>query len=147
MFDNDDKLEALGKSAPSTPPGLSPEAQLIRELERQSAAEIKKLRAYERKETKVRVDLWPGNSSSQAELHLSGKTNDISEGGCSAVFDAAVLPGDIFRLAFDPKALSLPLVFARVMRCRMLSEDAFEVGFRFFTPVKLPKATPKDLLD
>lgn len=147
MFDNNDELDALGKSAPSTKPGLSPEAQLIAELERQSISEIQKLRAHERKETKVRVDLWPGNSSAQGELHLSGKTNDISEGGCSAVFDAAVLPGDIFRLAFDPKELSLPLVFARVMRCRMLSEDAFEVGFRFFTPVKLPKAAPKNPLD
>jgi len=145
MFDNNDDL---GKSPTTAKPGASPEAQLIAELERQSLTEIQKLRAYERKETKVRVDLWPGNSSARDQLHLSGKTNDISEGGCSAVFDAAVLPGDIFRLVFDPKDLALPIVFARVMRCRMLHEDAFEIGFRFFTPVKLPSASkaPKDLL-
>jgi len=137
MFDSDNDLDLGAPKRPEAP--KSPEAQLIAELERQSLSEIKKLRTYERRETKIGVDLWPGNSSAHDDLHLSGKTNDISEGGCSAVFSAAVLPGDIYRLAFDSKSIELPIVFARAMRCRMLREDAFEVGFRFFSPVKLSK--------
>ena len=137
MFDSDNDLDLDAPKQPEAP--KSPEAQLIAELERQSLSEIKKLRAYERRETKVGLELWRGDSSARNALHLVGKTNDISEGGCSAVFDAAVLPGDLYRLAFDAEAIELPLVFARAMRCRMLREDAFEVVFRFLTPVKLPK--------
>jgi hypothetical protein len=138
MFDQENDLDLGAPKATSK----NPEAQLIAELEKQSLSEIKKLRAHERRETKVRVDLWPGNSSARDELHITGKTNDLSEGGCSAVFDAAVLPGDVYRLLFDPKAINLPLVFARAVRCRMLREDAFEVGFRFFTSITLEKPRP-----
>jgi len=122
---------------------------LIKDLERQSIDQIRTLRAHERVEAKVRVVLQPGNSSQLRELRVQGVTADISEGGCSAVFPVPVMVGDVFRLQFDPKGIDLPLVFARALRCRMLREEAFEVGFRFFSSVRIkkPSASGGDLLD
>jgi hypothetical protein len=51
-----------------------------------------------------------------------------------------VIAGDIYRLVFDRETLDLPMTFAQCMRCRQLRENAFEVGFRFFVPVTLPKS-------
>lgn len=140
MFEPDDDLTLdANASAPL-------EAKLLEELERQSQQEIQKLRAHERRARNVRVDLWPGNSSQQGELHLVGRTNDISEGGCSAIFPSAVLPGDIFRLGFDAEVVDMPSVFARALRCRMLNEGSFEVGFRFFNTIVLQDQDDTDEL-
>ena len=121
---------------------------LIADLERQSIEQIRHLREHERVQTKVRLVLQPGDSSRSRELRLQGVTADISEGGCSAVFPLPVMVGDVYRLQFDPKQIELPMVFARALRCRLVREDAFEVGFRFFSKVELPKraADGDDLL-
>lgn len=129
MFEPQDDLQFGAQSAS--------DADLVREIERQTQREIAKLRKHERRARNVRVDLWPGNSSAANDVHLVGRTNDISEGGCAAIFPAAVLPGDIFRLGFDSEVVDIPLVFARALRCRMLNEGSFEVGFRFFNQVRL----------
>ena len=143
MFEPEDDL-FQGDSLGAAPIGDSTDAQLIAELERQSIEQIRKIRAHERFSTRVRIELRPGNASTRSDFHLVGTTADISEGGCSAIFPKPVLPGDIFQLEFDKKAIDLPLVFARALRCRMLKEESFEVGFRFFTPVALKTAFNKD---
>jgi len=121
--------------------GAEDESRLLGELEQQSLEQIKQLRAHERMSHRVGVVLRPGNASQRGELELSGKTGDISEGGCGAVFPAPVTAGDIYQLEFDHDAIDLPVVFAQAMRCRMLSDNRFEVGFRFFTRVQLQKKT------
>ncbi|MFT6040661.1 MAG: c-di-GMP-binding flagellar brake protein YcgR [Gammaproteobacteria bacterium] len=131
MFDSDDN----SLSANPTSENKGSEARLIAELERQSIEQIRQVRAHKRISSHVGVELRPGNASARGELPLSGKTNDISEGGCSAIFPSAILPGDIFQLQFDAKAIDVPVVFAHAMRCRMLKEGSFETGFRFFSPV------------
>ncbi len=123
------------------------DAQLIADLQRQSMDQIQKLRAHERVAVKMPVVLQPGNSSQLHELKLEGLTGDISEGGCAVVFDAPVNVGDVYRLQIDSPEHDLPLVFARAVRCRMMRETAFEVGFRFFNPLRLPKTqVDEDLL-
>lgn len=138
MFEPKDELNLDAMDRGTT----GAEAKLVDELERQSQSEIQKLRAHERRAQNVYLEISPGNSSDQDDFALKGRTNDISEGGCGAVFTRAVLPGDIFRVSFDSSELDLPMVFARAMRCRMLSEGSFEVGFRFFNNIELHQ-TPK----
>ena len=135
MFESNDDL--LTPEGAAQKKNTASEADLIAELERQSLEQIRQVRAHERYSSKVSVELRHGNASAKEDLLLCGKTNDISEGGCSVVFPSALLPGDIFQLTFDSKAIDLPVVFARAMRCRFLKEGSYEMGFRFFTPVVL----------
>ena len=59
--------------------------------------------------------------------------------------------GDIFRLEFDLEWIEAPLVFGRCLRCRLVREDVFETGFKFFNPVDLTNrkkvVKEDDLLD
>ncbi len=128
-------------------PGAKDDARLPAEREQQSRDRLKPLRAHERMTHRIGVRLRQGNASQRRALDLSGKTGDISEGGCGAVFPEPIMAGDIYQLEFDSAAIDLPVVYAQAMRCRMLSDDRFEVGFRFFTPIQLDKtSSDHDLL-
>ena len=123
--------------------------ELLNDLERQSVDEIRKLRAHERVDTRVRLVIQHGDSSRLGDLRIQAYTSDFSAGGCCVISTAPVGVGDIFRLSFDSSQVDVPLVFARCVRCRLLREDAFETGFAFFSPVTLsetPGASKKDLL-
>ena len=69
---------------------------------------------------------------------VQGIIGNISEGGCQAMFPVPIQVGDIYRMHFDKKDLDLPLTFVRCQRCRLISDDAFEAGFVFFSPIPLP---------
>lgn len=112
---------------------------LLSELERNTPDELRRQRAKFRVAVKARVILQPGNASEQHKLKLQGVTGDLSEGGCRTLFPLPVTVGDIYRLTFDRATIDLPATFARCVRCYMIRDDAFEVGFRFFNPVTLPE--------
>lgn len=112
---------------------------LLRDLERNTPDEIRRQRAYFRLSIKAGVIVQPGNASQVNTLKLKGVTGDVSEGGCSALFPLPLLVGDVYRLLFERNTLDLPLTFARCVRCRLVREDAFEVGFAFFSPICLPE--------
>ena len=131
MFDMDD----------GGPPLTSEDAfGLLRDLERNTPDEIRRQRAHFRLAIKASVVLQAGNASEIMSFKVKGVTGDISEGGCSILFPIPTRVGDIYRLLFDQKALGLPLTFARCVRCRLVSEDAFEAGFAFFSPITLPES-------
>jgi hypothetical protein len=111
---------------------------LLRDLERNTPAEIRRQRAHFRLAIKAAVILQPGNAGELTKLKVQGVTGDVSEGGCSGLFPVPIRVGDVFRLQFDRKLLDLPLTFARCVRCRLVREDAFEAGFAFFSPISLP---------
>lgn len=111
---------------------------LLRDLERNTPAEIRRQRAHFRLAVKAGVILQPGNTGELMKLKVQGVTGDVSEGGCSGLFPIPIRVGDVFRLQFDRKVLDLPLTFARCVRCRLVREDAFEAGFSFFSPIALP---------
>ena len=111
---------------------------LLQELEQNTPEEIRRQRAHFRLAVKIKVTLLPGNASELLKFRVQGVTGDVSEGGCKALFPTPVRVGDVYRLEFDRPSMDLPLTFARCMRCVMLREDAFEAGFRFFTPIELP---------
>ena len=127
---------------------LDLQESLMRDLERQSADEIKKLRAHDRIDARFTVTLYPANASDRVTLPNEGHTSDISRGGCGAVFEAPVGVGDVYRIEFEEGA-DLPTVFGRCMRCCMIRSDVFEVGIQFFNEVTLPgteDAPEEDLL-
>ena len=133
-------------SANKTSQGDDIDLDLIKDLERQSVDEIRKLRAHERVDSKIRLMIQHGDSSRLSEMRAQAYTSDISSGGCCAVSTTTITVGDIYRLSFDRKQLDAPLVFARCVRCRLLREDAFEAGFAFFSPISLSNSdeTSKD---
>lgn len=114
--------------------------QLLDDLGRQSLDEIQKLRADARVELKIAVTLRPGNSSARHDWSSEGYTKDISRGGCRAILADPPCVGDVFRLSFQDTELGLPMVFARCLRVRLVREDVFDCGFRFFSSLALPKA-------
>ncbi len=117
---------------------------LLKELEEQTSEKIRQQRSSERITVKSKVILQPGNSSELMKFKLQGITGDISSGGTRILFPLPIHVGDIYRLLFDPVTLELPMVFARCLRCRLIREDAYEAGFSFFTPVKLPYAATEE---
>ena len=111
---------------------------LLRDLERNTPAEIRRQRAHFRLAIKAGVILQPGNAHDLLKLKIQGVTGDVSEGGFSGLFPIPICVGNVYRLQFDRKELDLPLTFARCVRCRLVREDAFEAGFAFFSPIALP---------
>lgn len=123
------------------PIGAGDEAfDLLQELERNTPEEIRHQRTHFRLQIKAKVILQSGNSSGLQGFRMQGVTGDLSEGGCKALFPMPAGVGDVYRLKIDDENLKLPLIFARCLRCVLLREDAFEVGFRFFAPIELPES-------
>ena len=54
-----------------------------------------------------------------------------------ALLSRPLLAGDMFWLDFDSAEIPLGAQMSRCLRCRMVREDAFEVGFRFMNDVDL----------
>ncbi len=123
---------------------LDMDVELLKDLERQSIEEIQKLRAHERVDARVDIDVRPGNASDYAIATIKATTSDISEGGCGMVSTVPIGVGDIYRLEFDRKKVDIPVVFARCVRCRLLRESAYEVAMAFFTPISLSDAKQED---
>jgi len=124
--------------------------ELMMDLERQKMDEIRKMRSHERVEVQVDIEVRPGNASDHAIAPIRATTNDVSAGGCAMISPVPLGVGDIYQLRFDRQKLDVPVVFARALRCRLLRENAFEIGLAFFTEISLGSATTpakKNLLD
>ena len=117
--------------------------QLIQDLERQDLDTIRSLRTQERIDIVLDVVLEPANSSDRSGDSFRGKTRDLSRGGTSAMFESPVGVGDVFRLTFEANS-GIPMVFARCLRCRLVRENAFEAGFRFFSDVEVTAVQAAD---
>lgn len=130
-------------SAPSTnPPDLLSDShalELLGELERNTSDEIRAQRQHFRVAIKAPVILRPGGLSDFGKFRLQGVTGDVSQGGCLCLFPLPIAVGDVFRLEFDQAVIGIPMTFARCVRCILLREDAFEAGFAFFAPIRMPE--------
>jgi len=118
--------------------GLGKALDLMQELERNTSDEVRKQRHHARVMIKVGVTLQPGNVSERMKLKMKGVTSDVSEGGCQALFPLPCSVGDIYQLTFDQGSFDTTTTFGRCVRCRLIREDAYEAGFSFFRPIKLP---------
>lgn len=129
----------LDETLDTTPLDQGRAYDLLQELEQNTPDELRRQRSHFRIALKARVIVEPGNASERGGKKLQCVTGDISEGGCRMLSPLPMQVGDIYRLEFDRKAVSLPITYARCMRCVMLREDAFEAGFAFFTAIALPE--------
>lgn len=118
---------------------------LLQELEQNTPDEIRRQRTHFRVAIKAAVILEAGSASDLLKFRIQGVTGDISEGGCRALFPTPTRVGDVYRLSFDRELFDQPLTFARCVRCRLLREDAFEAGFQFFAPIRLPQNVRADI--
>lgn len=112
--------------------------QLLRDLEKNTPEEIRRQRQHFRIEIEAPILLQSGNASQHLEGSMKGVTGDLSEGGLSAMFPLPVGVGDIYRLNFDRKRVDLPMVYGKCVRCRFVRDNAYEAGFTFFSPIRVP---------
>jgi hypothetical protein len=122
----------------------------ISELEQNASSHVQQQREHGRIQTRCKVLVCPGNSSQRSTRTIHTISGDISAGGCLLLSPSTLLVGDIYWLTFDAQTLPIDPVFARCVRCRLVREDTFEAGFRFFHQIFLPKSLhggPDDLLD
>ncbi len=110
---------------------------MLQELERNKSDEIKRQRSHERLIIKTKVIIQPGNASDMMRFKVQGVTSDISSGGTQVLTPMPLRVGDIYRISFNQTDLDLPMTFTRCLRCRLIREDAFEVGFSFFCNLDL----------
>lgn len=119
---------------------ISDAIQSLGELEDNTSQAILSQRASERIKVKTKVVVRPGNASDRYRFSIEGLTGDISNGGCQILLARPILPGDIYWLSFADTHVTLGSLLARCTRCRMVQEDAFESGFRFFHDIDLASA-------
>ena len=110
---------------------------LLEEMEQNTPEEVRRKRAHFRVSIKAGVVIQPGNATDLHRFKLQGVTGDLSSGGCKALFPLPTRVGDVYRMRFDQKIVDLPLVFAQCVRCLLIQEEAYEAGFRFFSPICL----------
>lgn len=120
-------------------PGHEDALDMLHELEKNTPEEIRRQRTDFRIAIKAGVIAQPGNVSDRMKLKMKGVSGNISNGGFGALFPVPTRVGDIYLITFDRKAIELPTLYARCVRCHLLREDAFEGGFKFFMPIALPK--------
>jgi len=68
---------------------------------------------------------------------LEAVTADISNGGCMVLASRAILPGDLYQITIFDQLDHVGPLLARCMRCRMVQDDAFEVGVRLLQDIPL----------
>jgi len=116
---------------------LSDSLEAFNDLERCTDRSIMAQRSSERIEIRVKAIVRPANLSSRHQFSVESVTADISSGGCMVLASRAVLPGDLYHLTFYEDLRNVNPLLARCMRCRMIQDDAFEVGFRFLQNIPL----------
>ncbi len=109
----------------------------LADFERNTSDEIKLTRSSTRVRIRSKVIAQPGNSSDRQTTKVQGITGDISAGGCQILFPTPIGVGDIYWLTFDTTEVDLDSIFARCLRCRLIREDAYEAGFKFFESIDL----------
>lgn len=88
--------------------------------------------------TNVQLLIRPSNSSQRSETPLRGYCKNLSQSGCGVITDCPPRVGDLYRFEL-PSDLTHPIhgCHARCVRCHLLDEETFEVGFAFLSPVSL----------
>lgn len=117
-----------------------PEAiEILSELEQSTPDAVKRLRAHARLTIHAKVIVEPANLSERGTWRVQGVSGDLSAGGAQILVPMPLRVGDLYHLTFDRSVLDVPPVFARCLRARLVREDAFEAGLKFFEAIRLPQ--------
>ncbi len=86
----------------------------------------------------IKLIIRPSNSSQRRETPIRGYCKNLSQSGCGVITDCAPRVGDMYRFEL-PSDTTHPVhgAHARCVRCHLLDEEAFEVGFAFLSTVNL----------
>ena len=123
---------------------LSDPLALLAELEKNSTDAVERARAHVRHTIRSKVIIRPADASRRYTSKYQGITGDVSAGGCQALLPVPLTPGDIYHIEFDRSTIDLMPQLALCRRCRMVGDDAYEVGLAFFTPITLPSSASSD---
>ena len=118
--------------------------EALQELEQNTRRAVIRQRSNERLEIDISVTVRPGNSSERQRSAWKGVTANVSGSGCMLVTSSPLIPGDIYSVEFHDDAIELPNTLGRCVRSRMIRDDAFEAGLRFFDPIDLADAVQAD---
>ena len=110
--------------------------ELLEELSRQKPAEISKLRAQERHEFRLEAELRPANLSAGFEPIASGRSLDVSPGGCRIRLSAPPTVGDVYTVHLFLEGRALPRVHALCLRTALVGEAEVEAAFQFLSPLE-----------
>lgn len=117
---------------------------LLRQLERNTADKVQKMRAHERIEMRIKIVIRPGSMSQRDEWSIEGVTGDVSRGGAKILLPRPLHVGDIFQVVFDPKILDVTPQLCLSQWCRTIRSDAYECGLSFFSPIDLQAGLRSD---
>jgi hypothetical protein len=117
--------------------GITSALEALCELEQNQRSAVFRQRTHERIEIRLRVRVQPGNSSERRHAQIEGVTGDVSRSGCLVLLPCPLVPGDLYWLSLDDERASTGAQMARCVRCRMVDEETFEAGLRFFSEVDL----------
>jgi hypothetical protein len=112
----------------------------LSEFERNKPEIIKRARSTSRIRIRSKVIAQPGNSGDRLKSEVQGITGVVSAGGCQILFPITIGVGDFYWLTFDKNDLDIDTVLGRCLRCRLIRENAYEAGFKFFNPIDLSSA-------
>lgn len=95
-------------------------------------------------QSNLQLIIRPSNSSQRKETPLRGSCKNLSQSGCGVVTDSAPRVGDLYRIEV-PSDLAHPIhgAHARCVRCHLLDEEVFEVGFSFLSSIQLNATNTK----
>ena len=99
-------------------------------------------RKHARMRVNAKIELHLGNSCDRNQSAIKGICRDVSVAGFAAVLESPPQVGSIYWSSFEPSQFDWHPVFVRCMRCRLLTEDAYEAAFAFFTEQPIPQLRP-----
>ena len=117
----------------------------LRDLEMNSHDAFVAQRASERVEIRARLVVRYGNASQRHQMAVEGLTADISNGGCMALLPRPLMAGDYFWLTFEEDDVRVGSILARCLRCRLVQEETYEMGFQFVSAIDLTTALAKQM--
>ncbi len=125
--------------------------EALASLQQNNAQAVRSKRNTTRLTTNARVKIVAG-STSERDKPVNGICNDVSPSGCRVISTVPLMVVDIYWIHFDKSSLELGPQFARCLRCRFMREDAYEMGFAFFSPVTIKQiqeeqANQTDVID
>lgn len=114
------------------------ELRAMMDLEKNTTSAIRKQRSTERLSGAFPALVEEGNASSRDGQVIKSVCKDLSRTGCRIVCNKPLAVGDIYLISIKSEDFRVPRVFARCVRCSLLSETAFECGLSFFTDIHIP---------
>ncbi len=103
-----------------------------------NALDAESRRGNKRFALNIGLNIWAGNMRDRDDQPIKARCQDLSDSGCRILCDKPLNVGDVYLTQFDQdNEYQVDSVYVRCIRCHMLGETKFEVGFSFLSPVNI----------